>query len=503
MHLELDGTGPRHAQLTRALKAAMLAGRLAAGERLPATRLLAAELALARNTVLAAYEQLRAEGFVDARVGSGTYVRELGLQVPAAPVPRVRTATAAPSRYVQRLRALPPRPPVRREPGIRYDLQVGEPVTDPRLASAWRRALARAALYTPPGYPPAQGLPALREAVCATLARRRGLRCTPDELLIVGGTQQAFAIAARVLLDEGDVAGLEDPHYFGARYALQSHGAEIAWLPVDREGLVTAALARRSPKLVCVTPSHQFPSGVVMSLRRRVELLQHAERHAAWILEDDYDGEFRCDARPLPALRAMDSQDRVIYVGSFSKMLFPGLRLAYMVLPAALRDDFLLAKRWSDFGCPAIEQAALAGFMADGGFERHLRRAAKTLRARRASFLRALQKHAAPHLQLDDSGAGMHLVGWLPALTPADCEQLVDLARERGLGLLPISRCFARQPPVPGLLLGYAGLSPAQLNAAARLLGDCLSAVAGPTRSAGTPPGPSSPARSASRRARG
>lgn len=500
MYLELDGTGPRHAQLTRALKTAMLTGRLAAGERLPATRLLAAELALSRNTVLSAYEQLRAEGFVDARVGAGTYVRELGLRAAAPPAARVRATTAPPSRYVQRLRALPPRPPVRREPGIRYDLQVGEPVTDARLATAWRRELARAALYTPPGYPPAQGLPALREAVCATLARRRGLRCTPEDLLIVGGTQQAFALAARVLLDEGDCVGLEDPHYFGVRYALQSHGAEIAWLPVDHEGLVTAALARRAPpKLVCVTPSHQFPSGVVMSPRRRVELLQHAARHGTWVLEDDYDGEFRHDARPLPALRAMDTQDRVIYVGSFSKMLFPGLRLAYMVLPAALRNDFLLAKRWSDFGCPAIEQAALAGFITGGGFERHLRRAAKALRARRASFLRALHKHAAPHLQLADSGAGMHLVGWLPALSHADCAQLVDLARERGLGLLPISRCFARQPPVPGLLLGYAGLSPAQLNAGARLLGDCLSALTRgrrpATASAGTPPGPSSPAR--------
>ncbi len=476
MHVELLGTGTLQSRLTRGLKAALLEGRWPAGARLPSTRQLARELALSRNTVQAAYDQLRAEGFIAARPGSGHVVRELGLRPRrrAEPPPAV---TAPPTRFAARLRALPTAP-LRRGEGLRYDLQVGEPVTDPSLATAWRRALARAALYTPPGYPMAQGLPALREAICGHLGRRRGLVCDPADVHIVSGTQQAVSLAARVLLEEGDRVGLEDPHYFGTRHALQAHGARIVWLPVDPDGLVTQALPRRAPRLLCVTPSHQFPSGALLSPRRRIELLRYAQAHGTWVLEDDYDGEFRYDARPLASLRAMDAHDRVLYVGSFSKLLFPGLRLAYMVLPKALQHDFVLAKRWSDLGCPAIEQAALAGFIADGGFERHLRRAAMHLRARRTAFVRALQRHAGPHLAVQAPAAGMHLVGWLPSFDAAACERLVSLARSHGVGVVSLAACHAKPPHAQGLLLGFAALSPKQLEAAARVLGACAHEVA-------------------------
>lgn len=475
MYLELDGKGPRHAQLTRALKAAILAGALGAGARLPATRTLARELELSRNTVLTAYEQLRAEGFVEGRVGSGSYVSTLSL--PAAPVPAASAQEATPqTRFARRARALhdPSNLPGRTYPGARFSLQYGVPITNPALTTAWSRELARAAVYTRPGYPMTQGLPELRAAVCDYLARRRGVQARPEDVLIVNGTQQALALAGRVLLDEGDEVVLEEPHYFGSRRGLQIHGAEVIAVRTDAEGLVCSELPTRAPRLICVTPSHQFPGGSVLSLPRRLALLRYAAEKRCWILEDDYDGEFRYDAHPLAALRSLDDADRVIYIGTFSKALFPALRMGYMVLPASLRRDFINAKWVSDFGSSAIEQAALAGFINDGGFERHLRRAAKSLRARRAVLLEGLRRYAGDRVDVVDSRAGMHLVAWLRGRTRAQGDALIAHALSRGLGLYAIAPHYLHPPDQAGLLLGYGGLSVAEIEEAVRLFGRCL-----------------------------
>jgi GntR family transcriptional regulator/MocR family aminotransferase len=320
----------------------------------------------------------------------------------------------------------------------------------------------------------------LREQVCDYLARRRGIVASPDDVLIVSGTQQAFTLAADVLLDEGDQVVIEDPQYQGARQILLASGAEVLGCRVDRDGLVTDDLPQRtSARLAIVTPSHQFPTGAVLSLARRMELLAWAERVGSWLIEDDYDGEFRYDARPLAALKSLDRAGRVIYIGTFSKVLFPSLRLGYMVLPAGLRDAFVAAKWLSDRGCPAIEQAALARLIASGAFERHLRATAKTLKTRRAALLSALRRHAGDAVEIADSSAGMHVVAWLPRLRHAQARELIERARDRGLGVYSIAPYYMKPSTRPGLILGYADLPPADLEAAMRLFGECLRAVNG------------------------
>lgn len=479
MYLELDGSGPLHGQLTRALKSAMFAGSVHVGARLPATRLLARELGVSRNTVLAAYEQLRAEGFVDGRVGSGSYVTpplQTAAPAPAASQPiEPQSAYARRSRHFQDqgrfLRPLPTE--------ARFTFNYGMPSTNPVLTSAWARELSHAALYTPPNYPRAQGLPILREGICDYLARRRGVQATPEDVLIVGGTQQAMTLVARVLLDEGDEVAIEDPHYSAMRTVLQVHGARLVPIPVDEQGIRVEALPDKPPRLVCVTPSHQFPMGSVLSLSRRLALLEYARRQRCWIFEDDYDGEFRYDAKPLAALRSLDEDGRVIYIGSFSKALFPSLRLGYVVMPPQLRGDLVAAKWLDDFGAPANEQAALANFMANGGFERHLRRTAKTLKERRSALLDGLRRLAGDRIEIADSHAGMHLVVWLRGKSRAEGDAFIEYARTRELGLSSISQYYLDPPNRAGLLMGYASLSVAEIEQGVVLFARCLDEMFG------------------------
>lgn len=474
MYLELDGSGPLHGQLTRALKSAMFAGNVHIGSRLPPTRLLARELGISRNTVLAAYEQLRAEGFVDGRVGSGSYVTpplQSAAHAPASTGPvEAQSAYASRSRQFQdQGRFFRPRPAE-----ARFAFSYGMPSTNPILTNAWARELAHAALYTPPNYPSAQGSPALREAVCDYLARRRGVQALPEDVLIVGGTQQAMTLVARVLLDPGDEVAIEDPQYTAIRTVLKVHGARLAPVPVDEQGMRIDALPERAPKLVCVTPSHQFPMGSVLSLSRRLALLDYARRQRCWIFEDDYDGEFRYDAKPLAALRSLDEDGRVIYIGTFSKALFPSLRLGYVVMPRQLRGDLVAAKWLDDFGAPTVEQAALANFMNKGGFERHLRRTAKTLKERRTALLEGLRRLAGGRIEIADSHAGMHLVVWLKGRTREQGEAFIAHARSRDLGLSPISQYYLDPPDRAGLLMGYASMSVAEIEHAVVQFARCL-----------------------------
>ncbi len=484
MYLDLDNHGPRYLQLARALKQAILDGRCAAGTRLPATRVLASELTLSRNTVLAAYEQLAAEGFVEGRVGSGSYVAAIAGSSASQPQSQASRVAAtlrrsALSRRGRRALDLYDRSiPGRQHRGVRYNLQYGLPMTNPQLASAWRRELNFAAAHAQTDYPDPQGLLALRQQVCAYLARRRGIVTSPDEVLIVSGTQQAFALCADVLLDDGDCIVLENPHYQGARQLFQSRGARVRTCPVDTEGMVVDLLPRRrAVRMALVTPSHQFPTGAVLSLARRMQLLDWAQRSGCWLIEDDYDGEFRYQARPLAALKSLDRADRVIYIGTFSKVLFPSLRLGYVVLPPGLRQAFVAAKWLNDRGCPAIEQDALARLIQSGAFERHLRRAARALKARRATLLNELLRHAGDAVFVADSNAGMHIVAWLTRHNHAQAQALVERANERGLGLYLVAPYCLEPLSRPGLLLGYADMPPADLRAAMRILGDCLRAL--------------------------
>ncbi len=481
VHVSLDGDGPLHAQLTRGLRELLQEGRLGEGERLPATRLLARELGVSRNTVLAAYEQLQAEGYLRNRVGSGSYVAPgVGLRASAGATVAGTVRELPPqSAYAARARRFHchARLPGRPVPDCRYAFQYGMPMANPRLGDAWARELARAARFTPQGYPYTQGMPALRQAVARYLARRRGIRVDAEEILIVNGTQQGLSLSARVLLDPGDHVLLEEPHYFAMGEIMQIHGASIQLRAVDAAGLRTDELPLPAPRLVCVTPSHQFPAGAVLSLSRRQQLLDYARQQGTWILEDDYDGEFRYDTHPLPALRSLDVHGQVIYVGSFSKLLFPALRLGFLVMPPALREDFINAKWADDFGSSAIEQAALANFMDSGGFERHLRHASGILRKRRHALLGALRRHAHGQLEVDDSHAGTHLVAWWRGRGPEDLDALIALAAQQGLGLHAITPFYHQPPPRAGLLMGYAGLPAADIDPAVRLLAHCLRQV--------------------------
>ena len=470
-HFSFDGQGALYEQLARALKRAILEGRFSGAGRLPATRTLAKTLGLSRNTVLSAYELLSTEQLATARGRSGTRIAE---NVRSEPRGRLRGAVRAPSRYVSRIRKLPATTlgPMRAQP--RYDLHYGEPIADPLLLHSWRRKLAAAALRAGPRYPEPSGFLLLRRAIAEYLSRRRGIICSEAEVLIVGGTQQAATLAARVVLNEGDVAVIEDPHYQNVAHNLLAHGARVVSVRTDENGLVTAELAKHQPRLICVTPSHQFPGGSVLSLERRIELLRIAASQGSWILEDDYDSEFQYRGRPLRALRSMDLSGRVIYVGSFSKTLFPSLRLGYIVCPTSLRDDLCSAKRLDDLGSPAIEQAALAAFIRSGQFERYLRKSVAELRHRRTVLLEGLRRHAGAHVEIQDGQAGVHVVVWFRRLSYPQLERLIEIGIKRGLGLYPIHPNYRIRPPRPGLLLGYAGLSAASLEAAAELLGQCL-----------------------------
>jgi GntR family transcriptional regulator/MocR family aminotransferase len=483
MDLVLDDNGPLYLQLARALKEAMAAGRLANGTRLPSSRELAYDLNLSRTTVVAAYEHLRAEGFIAGRVGSGSYVTSPW----TTPVrsPPVRRAVVAQSDYSRRLREFSDigNIPGRRPPGMRYAFQFGVPMVNTALTAQWVRELARAAPYVQPNYPRIQGLPALREAVARHVGRTRGVACSADDVLIVGGTQQALSLIARVLLDVGDEVALEEPHYFTARTILQVHGARLVGVPVDADGMQVDRLPDPAVKLTYVTPSHQFPTGAVLSHERRLALLEYARLGSGWIVEDDYDGEFRHDRQPVRALQELDRDGRVLYVGSFSKTLFPSLRLGYIVMPPGLKDDLIAAKWTDDFGSPPLDQAALANFITSGAYDRHLRQVTRKLAERRQLLRSSLQAQCGDRLEIMESHSGMHLVAWIRDMPVEEGEALIRAAAERKLALYSIAPCYLQPPQRTGLIMGFSAMSPGEIRDAVALFAKCLALF--PRRKAG------------------
>ncbi len=473
----LDGRGALYEQLARVLKRAIVEGHFRPGERLPATRALAQQLGLSRNTVLTAYEILRAEQLTVSSERSGTKVADIdlppGFTSPPAQVPPQ-------SRYAARLRKLPVSPAGRVREEVRYNLQA-DPSFLRDMMRSWSRKLAAAARVAGAHYPDPQGFQPLRIAIADYLARRRGVVCAESDILIVGGAQQAITVAARAVLDEGDTVVIEDPHYHLLMEALTAHGARIVSVRTDENGMVTSELARHKARLICVSPS-QFPSGAIMSLERRVELLDIASRQGSWILEDDYNSEFHFRERPVSALRSLDFSGRVIYVGTFSKTLFPSLRLGFIVCPPGIRDDLCKVKRLDDLGSPAVEQAALAAFMRSRHFEKSLRRTVVALQHCRTVFVEALRRHCGARIAIQETHAGTHLVVWLQGLEYSQLTRLRELGVARSLGIYPMHPYYRKPPDRPGLLLGYAGLSAESLERAAELLGQCLDDLEGERR---------------------
>ncbi len=473
MWLELDGEGALHQQAYRALRGAILEGSLRRGARLPATRLLARELGVSRNTLLQAYDQLRDEGYVVAKTGSGTYVAgslpdDAALPAePAAPRSAADRPALALSQAAVRMVGMAPRGGVSwaiPRKNLPYDFRYGEPAYGDLPLETWCRLLgrhARRASVRKLAYGEPAGAPELREALAGYLRRARGVACRPEQILITHGSQQAIDLIGRVLLDPGDRIALEEPHYSGFRYALAAYGAEVVPVPVDGEGLRIDELETQGGlRGVCVTPSHQFPTGGVLSLERRLALLSWAERERAFVLEDDYDGEYRYEGRPVPSLQGLDRGGHVLYLGTASKVLFPSLRLGWLVLPEALVRPFTLAKAYADTGSSNLEQRVLAEFIEEGHLERHVRRARVLNGRRREALEAAVAEHLPEAAELEGTRAGLHGLLWIPDLPRSEESVFRRACEQRGVGLYPIHPYYARPPERAGFLLGYAALSP-------------------------------------------
>jgi GntR family transcriptional regulator/MocR family aminotransferase len=363
----------------------------------------------------------------------------------------------------------------RTQHGVRYDFQFERSVLNLNIASVWAREISRCAPYVSHDLPPNSGLEALRDSVCRYLVRSRGIRCEPDDVLVCVGERQALSLSAKVLFDSGDVVVMEDPHCHDTREIFEVHGATIVGAPVDREGLVVEEIPLRQAKAVFVTTARQYPTGVEMSLDRREALMSWSDRCGAWIIECEIGGEFRAPGPAVPALRALDNGERVIYVGSFSKTLFPSVRVGYVVMPPGLRRDFLAAKWAEDRGNSAIEQHALARLIDSGAYQRHVQAAEPMLRERRLSLERALALHP-EHFDVTPSRNGLHLYTRLNTVDAQDSDSIVRDALKQGVGIYPADACHYRlhRDRRASLMMGFSGLPPQDLREGVRILATVL-----------------------------
>jgi GntR family transcriptional regulator/MocR family aminotransferase len=485
LHAELDI--PLYQQLYTHLQTAILSGDLKPGLRLPSTRALATQLNVSRNTVLNAYQQLIAEGYLDGMVGNGTFVaRVLPDHLLTSPQPKDLVDTSLAEGYRPRfseqaaLQLSAPRMSTATSPpaeGSPRPFHIGIPALTSFPYKLWSRLLIRQARRLPASaftYQPAAGNLPLREAIAAHVTVSRGVRCTPEQILIVSGVQGGLDLAARLLINAGDPVWMEDPGYLKARGAFLGSGAKIIPVPVDKEGLNLEAGLARAPqaRLVYLTPSHQFPLGVTLSLARRIALLDWARRADAYILEDDYDSEYHYTRRPLPALQGLDHDGRVIYIGTFSKVLFPALRIGYLILPPHLVEAFRTVRNLIDTHPPMLEQAVLTDFIADGYFARHLRKMRSLYAERRAALLEAAR---AINLEIHPPEAGMHCIGWLPE--GMDALALIREAADQEVDLAPVSQ-FSMEPLArDGILLGYSEYSVEQIQDGMRRLGMAMDSI--------------------------
>ena len=485
MYIRRSRAEPLTTQLYRGIREAILNGTLAPDSRVPSTRDLAVSEGVARNTALRVYEKLLSEGYLVQRRGAGTFVAP---ELPENLTTRLRTTPATPaaqrepprlSRRGQRLVPLAPVTWAPVTPAVAVDFRYGPTALDDFPRQIWRRLLSRVARETSAphlDYGATAGLPELREAICDYLTHARAVSCRPDQIIIVHGSQQALALTGDVLLDPGDRVLIEEPGYPGATLSFWAAGAAVVPGAIGPEGLDVCALAARMRRvrLAYVTPSHQFPTGVIMTLARRLALLDWAESTGAWIFEDDYDSEFRYGVRPVESLQGLDRHERVIYAGTFSKVLFPSLRLGYLVVPASLAGPFLAAKALADTGTGGLEQRALARFIRDGHFDRHLRRTRTRNGERRAALVAALAEHVGDQVEVLGANAGLHVMLRLRDVPLAHEPELIADAERAGVRVYSPVRFYSapRERSEAELILGYAGLSLAQIRRGiARLAG--------------------------------
>ena len=491
VNLDPDSSRTRYRQIFDAVRHAILAGRLPPGTQVPSTRALAAQLGVARSTVVLAYEHLIAEGYLTGSTGSGSYVaRDLPDLTPAPATPAVRPR-AKPggrrplaARAKQYTTAVIGAPFSNRSP---VPFRLGEPAVDVFPVKMWRQLYQRRWRVTPHAlmrYGDPAGFRPLRQEIVDYLGAARGVKAAVDQVILVRGTQQALDLATRVLLNPGDPVWMEDPGYMSTRATLDAAGTRVVPVPVDGEGLLVDEGQRRAPgaRAAFVAPSHQYPLGVTMSLARRLELLDWARRADAWIVEDDFDSEFRYAGPPHLALHGLDAEDRVIYLGTFSKTLFPALRLGYMVVPRDLTHAFHMGRTLADYLSPTVEQAVVADFLAEGHYARHVRRMRTLYAARQQTLVAAAERELGGLLRIEPADIGMHVVGWLR-------EDISDRAAFKaaldvGIETPPLSRYCQQVTLPPALLFGYSAITERTIATAVRRLRPALQALAPRARGA-------------------
>jgi GntR family transcriptional regulator/MocR family aminotransferase len=476
-----NGT-PMHRQLSDWFRRAILDGQLRPGQRVPSSRSLAGELKISRIPVLSAYEQLYAEGYLETFLGAGTCVAR---SIPEATPQPVNTSSRnallqipgnqAPRRISQRSALM--REPARTWLDSQGAFRIGLPALDHFPSGVWSKLVNRharkpsidAMVYGDPmGYLP------LREAIAEYLNTVRAVRCEASQILMTTGSQQGLQICAHVLLDAKERVWVEEPGYPGARQALMTVGARLVPVPVDQEGLNVAEGIRRgrNAHAIYITPSHQFPLGVTMSATRRMQLLNWAMRSGAWIIEDDYDSEYRFGGRPIASLQGLDTDDRVIYVGTFSKVVFPALRLGYVVIPKDLLPAFYDVRNATDTFSSTLYQLVMTDFIREGHFARHIRRMRTLYLERRTALLEAIGKYMGNQLEVIGAEAGMQLVALLPP--GVDDVAVSKKAALHGVSVRPLSLCYAKPPTRGGLILGYGGASVREIQDGIRKLRLCI-----------------------------
>jgi GntR family transcriptional regulator / MocR family aminotransferase len=442
-------------------------------EQLPSSRELAEQLHVSRTVVVLAYEQLLAEGFVVGRAGSGTYVADvLAAGRTSRRASRIKVRL---SRYGRAAGAAAKANfPVKQAPRARYDFAYGRSDIEVFPFEMWRRMLlrhARKASVRTLDYGPTGGSTALREAISVHLRRSRAVLCDPSQVIIVSGSQQALDLVARVLIDRGDRIAVEDPCYQGTREVLRASGARILAVAVDRDGLNPGKLPDGT-RMVFVTPSHQFPTGAILSLPRRLNLIDWARRMDALVVEDDYDGEYRYEDQSLQSLQGLDAQGRVIYIGTFSRTVFSSLRIGYLIVPKPLISVFTSAKWLCDRHTATLEQETLAEFITSGLYERHLRRVRRRNAARREALRDAIDQYLGERVEVTGFGAGAHVALW-PAARVSETE-VIAAAAKIGVAVYGISPYFLSTTPRKGFMLGYSRMKESDIREGVRRLSQVL-----------------------------
>lgn len=464
---------PMYRQLYNWFRRAIIDGQMRPGQRVPSTRGLATELKISRIPVLNAYEQLLAEGYFETFVGAGTCVAgSIPDDTQSPPAVKVRKGLQelvdkpGPRRLSRRGAALTEIPAQTWLDNLGA-FRVSLPALDHFPIGVWSKLVARHSRRPSRGimaYGEAMGYLPFREAIAEYLGAVRALRCESSQILVTTGSQQGLQLSAQVLLDPKDRVGMEEPGYPGARQAFMTAGARLIPVPVDHEGMNIAELIRRgqNPRAVYITPSHQYPMGMTMSATRRMLLLNWAVRTGAWIIEDDYDSEYRFGSRPIASLQGMDTDARVIYVGTFSKVMFPALRLGYVVVPKDLVPAFSAAREATDIFSSTLYQAVLTDFIREGHFARHIRRMRMLYMERRRALVEAICDQMGDMVDVIGAEAGMHLVARL--VSRVDDAAVSRKAAQRGICAMPLSFCYLKPPISGGLILGYGGANVHQIN---------------------------------------